>query len=66
MIADLSRRDPVGYHGWHASQIHRPRCVGLLAFIAYATILPIQNRPTLLTSTSFDGAGVCLIALDEI
>ena len=27
---------------------------GLLAFIAYATISPIQDRPTLPTSTSFE------------
>jgi VanZ family protein len=27
---------------------------GLLAFIAYATILPIQDRPTLPTSSSFE------------
>jgi hypothetical protein len=27
---------------------------GLLAFILYATISPIQDRPTLLTSTSFE------------
>jgi hypothetical protein len=28
--------------------------VGLLAFIAYATISPIQARPTLLTSTTLN------------
>lgn len=27
---------------------------GLLAFIAYATVSPIQERPTLLTSTNFE------------
>jgi hypothetical protein len=50
----LSRRDPVGYE---VCMIHRLIAVAawtLLAFIAYATISPIQARPTLFTSPGFE------------
>jgi glycopeptide antibiotics resistance protein len=50
----LSRRDYIGYEFW---MIHRLIAVAawtVLAFIAYATISPIQARPTLLTSPSFE------------
>ena len=36
---------------------------GILAFILYATISPIQDRPTLLTSTSFEHFAALLGAL---
>jgi hypothetical protein len=50
----LSRRDPVGDE---VCMIHRLIAVAawmLLAFIAYATISPIQARPTLFTSPDFE------------
>jgi VanZ like protein len=50
----LSRRDPVGYE---VCMIHRLIAVAawmLLAFIAYATISPIQARPTLFAPPSFE------------
>jgi hypothetical protein len=65
----LSRCDPVGYE---VRMIHKLIAVAawtLLAFIAYATISPIQARPTLFASPSFErlaaftvlGALLCLV-----
>ena len=51
---ELSRRDPVGYdiRMFHKLMVVAPWA--LLALIACATISPIQDRPTLLTSSSFE------------
>ena len=65
----LSRRDPVEYE---VRMIHKLIAIAawtLLAFIAYATISPIQARPTLFASPSFErlaaftvlGALFCLV-----
>jgi VanZ family protein len=54
-IAELSPRDSVGYDFRMPHQkLIGLAAWGLLAFIFYATISPIQDRPTLLTSTSFE------------
>jgi VanZ family protein len=53
-IAELSRRDLVGYDFCMLHKLIGLAAWGLLAFIAYATISPIQDRPTLPTSTSFE------------
>jgi hypothetical protein len=53
-VAYLSRRDRVGYD---IRMLHKLIAVAawtLLAFIAYATISPIQARPTLFASPSFE------------
>jgi VanZ family protein len=53
-IAKLSRRDSVGYDFRMLHKLIDLAAWGILAFILYATISPIQDRPTLLTSTSFE------------
>jgi VanZ family protein len=49
-IAELSRRD-IGYDVRMFQKLLTLAAWALLAFIAYATISPIQDRPTLLTSS---------------
>jgi VanZ family protein len=46
-IAELSRRDIVGYDVRMFQKLLTVAAWALLAFIAYATISPIQDRPTL-------------------
>jgi VanZ family protein len=53
-VADLSRRDQVGYDTRMLHKLIGLAAWGLLAFIAYATISPIQDRPTWATSTGFE------------
>jgi hypothetical protein len=53
-IDELSRRDPVGYD---VRMFHKLKAVAawaLLVLIAFATISPIQYRPTLPISSSFE------------
>jgi VanZ like family len=55
MIAGaLSRCDPVGYEVRMIDKLIAVAAWTLLAFIAYATISPIQARPTLFASPSFE------------
>jgi hypothetical protein len=51
---ELSRRDPVGYDIRMFHKLMVVAAWALLALIACATISPIQDRPTLLTSSSFE------------
>jgi VanZ family protein len=51
---ELSRREFIGYDTRMLHKLIGLAAWGLLAFIAYATISPIQVRPTLPTSTSFE------------
>jgi VanZ family protein len=54
-IAGLSRRDIVGYDVGMFQKLLTVAAWALLAFIAYATISPIQDRPTLpASSVSFE------------
>jgi VanZ like family len=51
---ELSRRDPVGYDIRMFHKLMVVAAWALLALIACATISPIQDRPILLTSSSFE------------
>jgi VanZ family protein len=52
--AELSPRAPVGYDVRMFQKFITIAAWLFLAFIAYATISPIQDRPTLPTSSSFE------------
>ena len=53
-LADLSRRDIVRYDVPMFQKLVTVAAWMLLAFIVYATMSPIQDRPTVQTSTSFE------------
>jgi VanZ family protein len=53
-LAELSRRDPVGYDVRMFRKLIAVAAWSLLGFIAYATISPIQDRPTLFASSSME------------
>ena len=57
---DCRSGDSLGAFGYEVRMIHKLIVVGawmLLAFIAYATISPIQARPTLLASANVERLG---------
>jgi hypothetical protein len=53
-IDELSRRDPVGYDVRMFHKLIAVAAWALLALIAFATISPIQYRPTLTISSTFE------------
>jgi VanZ family protein len=54
MIAELSRRHPIGYDVRMFHKLIALAAWALLTFIVYATVSPIQDRPTLVMSPSFE------------
>jgi VanZ family protein len=54
MIPELSQRNPVGYDVRMFQKLITVAAWTFLAFIGYSTISPIQNRPTVRASTSFE------------